>query len=94
MLLEALARTRSRGQVKTLGRTLDTDPEARRIAILLAHRRGVDAPEDLDGRRLVKALLAREESARERLNPIRVDEAFLCANCDYLWVRPRGELGT
>lgn len=81
MLTEQLATIRSRGEVKALGRVLDSDPAAREAAHTLARRRGVGAPEDLDGKRLVKALLSRADDAQVRTNPIRRDEPFDCMHC-------------
>ena len=81
MLTEQLATVRSRGQVKALGRVLDHDPVARATAERLAQARGVGAVEGLDGKRLVKALLARGETAQVRTNPIHRDESFSCLNC-------------
>lgn len=81
MLTEELATIRSRGQVKTLGRVLDNDPAIREVAERLAEARGIGAVVDMDGKRLVKALLDRSASAQVRVNPIRRDESFLCVKC-------------
>ena len=81
MLTEQLACLKSRGEVKALGRVLDTDAEARSAAEALGRVRGVGAVEDLDGKRLVKALLQRTGDARVRKNPIHRDEAFVCKHC-------------
>ncbi len=81
VLEEQLAEIRTRGEVKALGRVLDTDPEARAQAIQIADARGIEGAADLDGKRLVKALLARTEDAQRRTNPIRRDEPFICVHC-------------
>jgi transcription elongation factor Elf1 len=60
---------------------LDADPDAKAAAVALALRRGVGAPDTLDGKRLVKALLSRTGEAQVRLNPIHRDEAFNCLSC-------------
>ena len=84
MLMERLAHTRSRGQVKALGLVLDTDPVARECAELLALKRGIGATTDMKGKRLVKALLDRTEKAQVRSNPIHRDEEFVCIHCNRL----------
>lgn len=81
MLTEQLAHLRSRGEVKALGRVLDTDSDARQAAETLAARRGIGAVDTLDGKRLVKALLARSGDAQVRVNPIHRDECFACTHC-------------
>ncbi len=81
MLMERLAQTRSRGQVKALGLVLDTDPVARECAEELALRRGIGATSEMNGKRLVKALLDRTDQAQVRSNPIHRDETFDCINC-------------
>ena len=57
MLTEQLRSVRSRGQVKALGRVLDSDADARAAAEVLAKARGYGAVDDLDGKRLVRLLL-------------------------------------
>ena len=81
MLKERLAETRSRGQVKSLGLVLDTDPDARACAERLAVARGIGAMEEMTGKRLVRALLARSGEAQVRRNPIHRDESFQCMHC-------------
>ncbi len=81
MLESRLQQARSRGEVKALGRALDADPEARKVAEEMAKSKGLDAIEHLDGRRLVRALLGRSAQAQVRTNPIRRDEPFACAHC-------------
>ena len=81
MLTEQLRGVRSRGQVKALGRVLDTDAEARAAAEALAASAGHGAVDDLDGKRLVRLLLDRSSSAQVRTNPIHRDEEFTCINC-------------
>ena len=81
MLTEQLATVRSRGEIKALGRVLDKNPDARDAAERLAAARGIGAVEEMNGKRLVRALLGREASAQVRTNPIHRDEAFVCLNC-------------
>lgn len=81
VLEERLNKIRARGEIKALGRVLDRDPEARASAELIASLRGVVDVEDMDGKRLVRAILGRSTSAQKRLNPIRRDEAFVCVSC-------------
>jgi len=81
MLETRLAAVRSRGEVKALGKDLDADPEARGAAESLAVARGLGPVADLDGRRLVRALLDRSSGAQVRYNPIRLDGAFTCVHC-------------
>jgi len=81
MLTEQLAIVRSRGEVKALGRVLDRNPEARDAAERLAAARGIGAVAEMNGKRLVKALLDREGTAQVRTNPIHRDEAFACLHC-------------
>jgi transcription elongation factor Elf1 len=52
--------------------------------VLVARRQGVPLPDDAvlwPGKRLLRRAQAREEEARVRRNPIRVDEGFLCGHC-------------
>ena len=64
--LEArLRRTRSRGEVKALGDEADANPEIRAAMLVIARRRNLELEPDLDGRRLVRALLGRAECALE-----------------------------
>ena len=81
MLTEQLRGVRSRGQVKALGRILDSDADARAAAEALAASQGHGAVDDLDGKRLVRLLLDRASSAQVRMNPIHRDESFTCVNC-------------
>lgn len=83
VLLEMLAQARSRGQVKSLGRMLDTEPEARMTAESLARARGIDEFASMDGKRLVKRLLDRTNAAQVRTNPIHRDESFECIHCGH-----------
>jgi hypothetical protein len=83
VLLEMLSQARSRGQVKSLGRMLDTEPEVRMTAESLAQARGIDEFEFMDGKRLVKCLLDRTSVAQVRTNPIHRDEAFPCIHCGH-----------
>jgi len=81
VLEERLSEIRTRGEVKALGRVLDSDPIARATAVQMADARGVVGAAGLDGKRLVKALLGRAEGAQRRTNPIRRDEPFVCVHC-------------
>ena len=83
VLLEMLSQARSRGQVKTLGRMLDAEPEVRMAAETLARARGIDEFASMDGKRLVKRLLDRRSAAQVRTNPIHRDEAFECIHCGH-----------
>ena len=80
-----IASATSRGEQKRLGRWLDQqDEEVRRTVVDLANERGAELPEEAiswPGKRLVRWARARQESARERKNPIRVDESFICLVC-------------
>ncbi len=80
-LLERLARTRSRGQVKALGADADADPALRSALEQLGQERGVDGVADLPGKTLVRRVLSRGDQAQVRRNPIRRDEAFTCVFC-------------
>jgi hypothetical protein len=84
-LLDATADA-SRGAVKRLGRWLDEEgDEALRAAVIEVGRaRGVAVPDEAlawPGKRLLRLCRGLETSARERRNPIRRDEGFVCAHC-------------
>ena len=81
LLKEALEGIRSRGQVKALGREIDRNDDLRSVASALAKARGVAHVDELDGKRLVRALLDRSEAAQVRRNPIHRDEEFICIHC-------------
>jgi hypothetical protein len=82
-LLDAV---RTRADCKRLGAWLDGEGRALREPLLAdARRRGVDLPEDAaswPGKRLLRRARGAEAPARERRNPIRIDEAFRCQHCD------------
>ena len=80
-LLELLAGVRSRGEIKTLGRRVDGDPSLRRAMESLAEGRGVELDPDWAGKRIVRALLDREDGSRIRTNPIHRDGGFQCRFC-------------
>lgn len=77
----------SRGEVKRGGDFLDGVGSGLRAALVAeAVRRGADLPDDweeLDGKRLLRACLARTDGAQVRKNPIARDEAFGCAHCGH-----------
>lgn len=77
--LARLAGVRSRGEIKRLGQAVERDAALRAALRAEAARRGLDP--DLDGKRLVRALLDRSAAAQVRTNPIHVDESFACGHC-------------
>lgn len=83
--LAVLFTAESRGDVKAGGAFLDGAGRALRPALVAeARRRGAAIPEDwaeLDGKRLLRAALARADDAQVRRNPIARDEAFTCVHC-------------
>jgi hypothetical protein len=85
MDVPTLLSLQSRGEIKRWGAWLDREGARVRESLLQAARaRGVDLPEDcteLDGKRLLRACLARAGEAQVRRNPIARDEAFSCAHC-------------
>jgi DNA-directed RNA polymerase subunit RPC12/RpoP len=76
---------RTRGELKAAGAWLDEAGEAVRAELVArAAAEGHAAPPDwaqLDGRRLLRALLDRAAAAQVRSTPIARDEAFACAHC-------------
>ncbi len=85
MDIATLLSARSRGEVKRYGGWLDGEGRATRpILVAEAKKRGADVPDDweeLDGKRLLRACLARADESQVRTNPIQRDEAFTCAHC-------------
>lgn len=83
--VQDLLSARSRGEIKQWGAFLDGDGRDLRVALVAAARgAGValsEADLELDGRRLLRRCLARDEEAQVRKNPIRIDESFICAHC-------------
>jgi hypothetical protein len=83
--VRTLLTLRSRGDVKRAGAWLDGEGRAARAALVEAARAGGAAvPQDweaLDGKRLLRACLARADEAQVRRNPIARDEAFSCVHC-------------
>ena len=72
---------RSRGEIKRLGEEIDREPALEAAFRALALLEGIVLEPDMGGKRLVRALLQRADSAQVRKNPIRVDEAFTCLCC-------------
>ena len=75
----------SRGEVKKLGADIDRDPALRQVWLARAQKSGVDSEaivEDIPGKKLVRFVLARSDSAQVRSNPIARDEAFTCVSCE------------
>jgi predicted RNA-binding Zn-ribbon protein involved in translation (DUF1610 family) len=87
-LLDAVT---GRAEAKRLGQWLDasSDVELRSAVVNLALARGADVTADDPGKKLLRKALIREGKARRRENPIRRDEAFVCAACG-LDVAPHG----
>jgi hypothetical protein len=79
-LLRLLAEASSRGAIKKLGSRLDQEPELKSAALALLKERGIEA-EDGPGKKLVRLLLNRSESAQETRTLTHRDEAFLCCHC-------------
>ena len=79
-LRSALAKVKSRGEVKALGATLDRDLVLRGAALVMLGEDGL-GDVDLDGKRLVRRLLDRAAGAQIRTNPIHRDESFDCRHC-------------
>ncbi len=83
--MAAVLAARSRGDIKAAGAWLDGPGAAFRAALVeRARRAGAELPEGweaLDGKRLLRAALARTDEAQVRTNPIARDEAFVCAHC-------------
>lgn len=75
----------TRADWKRLGAWLDDEGRALRAPLVVeAQRRGARLPDDAvgwPGKRLIRRARGAEDSARERLNPIRIDEAFRCGHC-------------
>lgn len=76
---------RTRGEVKRWGAWLDGEGRGARAALVAAARaRGAEVPddwEDLPGKQLLRACMARADDAQVRSNPIARDESFVCATC-------------
>jgi len=80
-LLDLLARTRSRGQVKALGASALADKTLAEALRSLAVEQGAEDAQELEGKALVRRVLDRQAQAQVRRNPIHRDEAFTCAWC-------------
>lgn len=73
---------RSRGEIKALAQQAERDPALLQALSALARERGlVEEGDPPDAKTLVRRLLAREEQAQVRRNPVHRDEAFVCAAC-------------
>ncbi len=84
--LEALVeRAATRSDCRRLGAWLDAAGGTwKKDLAALARERGVALPEEAalwSGKRLIRRARARETTSRIRSNPIRRDEAFVCAAC-------------
>ena len=86
MDLDALLQAAGGGrrQLKRAAEALDADPQHKPRLVAVARRRGVQLPDEAaawPAKKLLRRALGRGDAARERENPIRVDEAFACAHC-------------
>jgi hypothetical protein len=85
MTVQELLALDTRGAIKRAGAYLDgAGAEVRGALVAAARARGAEVPDswqDLDGKRLLKACLARAEGAQVRTTPIARDEAFTCSTC-------------
>ena len=74
----------SRRAINRLAASLDQDPDLRRAVWDEGRRRGVELDETAlrwPARRLLRVARGREAEARQRHNPIAVDESFDCGHC-------------
>lgn len=71
----------SRGKVKAFARTVDEDPVLRSDLEALAAAKGLADASAWPAKRLVRALLDRDQDAQVRGNPIRRDPPFVCGFC-------------
>lgn len=71
----------TRGDIKEFAAEVEEHPGLRAELLALATARGLDVEPDASAKRLVRALLARADSAQVRKNPIHRDEGFTCAHC-------------
>ena len=81
---ELLDAATTRGAIKRLAPRLDDDPALRRALWEEGNARGADLPDEAlewPSDRLLRRARAREAEARQRRNPIRRDEAFVCVHC-------------
>lgn len=81
-LLQHIQSLKSRGEIKYFGKQLDTQPELLAILILELRRRGEELQNPVKGKKLIRQWLGRSESAQVRTNPIHIDEAFVCLQCN------------
>lgn len=74
----------SRGKTKQLAAALVGDTPLRQAIVALGRSRGADLPDeavDWPAVKLLRWARARQAPSRQRLNPIRRDEAFDCLHC-------------
>ncbi len=80
-----VAEAEGRAAQKRLGDFVDRQPpELREAIVRLARERGIELPDEAQGwagKRLLRRAQGREGEARTRLNPVRVDEGFVCRAC-------------
>lgn len=83
--VEALLALRARGEIRRWGDWLEG--AGRSVAadlVAAARRKGADVPDnwqELPGKKLLKACLARSQASQVRTRPIARDEAFDCLHC-------------
>ncbi len=80
-LEERIARLRSRGEVKAFVRQVADDPALEKLLLEMATARGVEVELPIDTRGIVRQLRDRENDARRRKNPRRLDGGFVCVSC-------------
>ena len=90
-LVEAV---RGRKDLKRLGRWVEDagDDALRQALVDRARHHGAELPDEAvewPGKRLLRRALGREESSRQRTNPVSRDDAFTCMKCG-LDVPPNG----
>ena len=84
-LKERIEAARTRGEQKRLGKWLEQqDLAVRQEVIEIAREAGESLPADAvswPGKKLIRRARGRQTESRERKNPIRRDEAFMCSVC-------------
>ena len=80
-LKQQLRKLRTRGEIKTFGKKIDSDPVLYSMLREFTEAKFGMQEQGTPAKKMIRLLLDRSLSAQHRKNPIHMDAPFLCMNC-------------